>query len=186
MILPIHTYGAEVLRAPTASVEHDSVDLQTLIDDMFETMDGASGIGLAAPQVGHSLRLFVVDLSPLRDDLLADGEIVPEGALVFINPRIVSESGDIVAFEEGCLSIPDLRDEVDRPSRIHIEYQDRELNRMELVADGMTARVIQHEYDHLEGILFTDRLSAFRRKLLRRRLREIAEGNVEADYLLAE
>ena len=185
MILPIYTYGAEVLRAPAIDIEQNSDELQSFIDDMFETMDAAAGIGLAAPQVGRSIRVFIVDLTPLKEDLEEEGATVPDGPLVFINPEI-DESGDITSFEEGCLSIPDLREEVDRPSHVRITFLDRDFKPSELVADGMTARVIQHEFDHLEGILFVDRLSAFRKKLLKRRLREMAEGNVDADYLLAE
>ncbi len=184
MILPIYVYGADVLRRVADPIEADSPEVQQLIDDMLETMDGANGIGLAAPQIGRSLRLFVVDLSPLREDLAADGEIAPEGPMVFINAEMIEEEGDLADFEEGCLSIPDLREEVERPSEIHIRYLDRHFREKELRAAGMTARVIQHEYDHIEGILFVDRISSFRRKLLRRRLREMAQGNVEAEYPL--
>ncbi len=186
MVLPIYTYGAEVLRAPTEAIDGNSESLQQLIDDMLETMEGAAGIGLAAPQVGHSLRLFVVDLSPLKEDLAEEGETVPDGPLVFINPEMVDEFGDDVGYEEGCLSIPDIREEVDRPGDIVIRYLDRDFEERELSASGMTARVIQHEYDHVEGILFVDRISSFRKQLLKRRLREMAQGNVEADYPLAD
>lgn len=185
MVLPIYTYGADVLRATTREVEGDTPELQGLIDDMLETMAGAAGIGLAAPQVGHSLRLFVVDLEPIREDLEAEGETVPDGPVVFINPRLVEETGDVVTMEEGCLSIPDVREDVDRPSGIRVRFLDRAFTERELAVAGMTARVIQHEYDHIEGILFVDRISAFRKQLLRRRLREMAHGAVEADYPLA-
>lgn len=184
MMLPIYVYGADVLREVAAPIEDDSPEVQALIDDMLETMEGAAGIGLAAPQVGRSVRLFVVDLSPLREDLEADGELVPDGPMVFINAEMIEEVGELADFEEGCLSIPDVREEVERPSHIHIRYLDRQFRQQELRAGGMTARVIQHEYDHIEGILFVDRISSFRRKLLRRRLREMAQGNVEADYPL--
>lgn len=186
MVLPIYTYGSEVLRAPTEDILENSDDLQVLIDNMLETMEGAAGIGLAAPQVGRSLRLFVVDLSPLKDDLAEEGEIVPDGPLVFINPEMIDEFGDDVGYEEGCLSIPDIREEVSRPAEIVIRFLDRNFAQQELHVAGMTARVIQHEYDHVEGILFVDHISSFRKQLLKRRLREMAQGNVEADYPLAD
>ena len=180
MILPIYVYGAPILTAVTEEVEADSPAIQTLIDDMIETMHGASGIGLAAPQVGRSERIFVIDLSPLE----MDGEDVPEGPMVFINPQLLEEDGKDEEFEEGCLSIPDIREYVVRPERIRIAYKDREFNDHMLETDGMLARVIQHEYDHLEGILFLDYLSAFKRRLLRRRLRDISMGRIDADYPL--
>lgn len=186
MILPIHTYGADVLRLPAAEVEENSDDLQSFIDDMFDTMDGAAGIGLAAPQVGRSIRVFVVDLTPLADDLAEAGEEPPVGRMVFINPTIVEESEEVARYEEGCLSIPDIREDVYRQISIRVEYLDRNFERQNLSASGMLARVIQHENDHLDGILFVDHLSSFRRNLLRRRLREMAAGNVEADYPLAD
>ncbi len=180
MILPIYVYGAPNLEKETIPVEANTPQLQQLIDDMFETMAGAAGIGLAAPQVGRTERLFVIDLSPMADDKF-DEEI---GPMVFINPEIIEESDYEDEFEEGCLSIPDIREYVSRPERITVRYLDRDFKTQELEADGMLARVIQHEYDHLLGILFVEHLSPFRRRLLRRRLREMAEGRVEADYPL--
>ena len=185
MILPIRVYGDLSLREPTDPVEDDSDELQQLIDDMIETMRGAAGIGLAAPQVGRDERLFVVDLSPLAEELEEEGEEVPEGVLVFINPEITSKPGDECEYEEGCLSIPEIREMVERPASIRVRYLDREFKEQELEAEGMLARVIQHEYDHLEGVLFTDHISAFRRRLLKRRLKAIKEGDVEAEYPLA-
>ncbi len=186
MILPIYVYGAPVLREETQPVETNSEELQTLIDNMIETMHGAAGIGLAAPQVGRTERLFVVDLSPMLEDLEPEERAaLPEQPMALINPEIVWEGEEDVAFEEGCLSIPDLRDEVIRPEQIRIRYQDRQFNTHELTVGSLLARVFQHEYDHLEGILFIDHLSAFRRRLLKRRLREMAQGNVEAEYPLA-
>ena len=180
MILPIYVYGAPILTAGTDPVEADSPALQALIDDMIETMHGASGIGLAAPQVGRRERLFVIDLSPLE----LDEEQIPAQPMVFINPEILEVSDEVDEFEEGCLSIPDIREFVERPIRIHIRYLDRHFMAHELEATGMLARVIQHEYDHLEGILFIDYLSVFKRQMLRRRLRDMARGLVEADYPL--
>ncbi len=185
MILPIHTYGEPVLRQEAIDVEQNTDSLQQLIDDMFETMHGAAGVGLAAPQVGRTERLFVVDLSALQEDPEAGAESVPREPMVFINPEIVWESEEMCEYEEGCLSIPDLRDNVIRPERIRLRYLDRNMQPQELETGDYLARVIQHEYDHLEGILFVDRLSPLRRRLLRRRLRDIARGEVEADYPLA-
>lgn len=182
MVLPIYLYGSDVLREEAEEIQENSDELQALIEDMIETMRGAAGIGLAAPQVGRSLRLFVVDLDPLREDLEADGEDVPPQPMVFINPEIVAESDDAVAFEEGCLSIPDIRYDVDRPSAIEVSFLDRDFNQQVLEADGMLARVIQHEYDHVEGVLFLDYLSSFKRKLLTRRLRDISTGSFDAEY----
>jgi peptide deformylase len=166
-------------------VEENDADLQHLIDDMIETMHAADGIGLAAPQVGRTERVFVIDLGGLRSELIEQGEIIPEQPMVFVNPEIVSESDDEEEFEEGCLSIPDIREFVSRPGSILVRFRDRAWEQNELRASGMLARVIQHEYDHLEGVLFVDRISAFRRRLLRRRLKEMAEGNVSAEYVLA-
>jgi peptide deformylase len=181
MILPIYVYGSEELRQPTVPVTRNTDTLQKLIDDMIQTMHGASGIGLAAPQVGRSERLFVVDLTPIAKDA---EEPLPVGPIVFINPEIVDEGDELVEFEEGCLSIPDLREYVERPTWVRVRYQDRHLEVRELEAHGMLARVIQHEYDHLEGVLFIDLISPFRRRLLNRRLRDMANGVVEADYPL--
>ena len=186
MILPIHVYGDPILREETEPVEADTPGLQALIDDMIETMHGAAGIGLAAPQVGRTERIFVVDLTALQDDLEPEEQAaLPEQPMVFVNPEIVAEGDMLCEFEEGCLSIPDLREIVVRPERIRVAYQDRHLEPHEIEVGGLLARVIQHEFDHLEGILFVDHLSAFRRRLLKRRLREMAQGEVDAEYPLA-
>ncbi|MFT5143609.1 MAG: peptide deformylase [Rhodothermales bacterium] len=185
MILPVHTYGDPILREQTVPVESDSPELQQLIDDMIETMRGAAGIGLAAPQVGRRERIFVVDLGPLVDDDDPESLTWPEQPMVFVNPLVVEETGEEIEFEEGCLSIPDLKEYVARPESIELTFLNRRLEKQTLQATDMLARVIQHEYDHLEGVLFIDRISPFRRRLLRRRLREMAEGEVEAEYPLA-
>lgn len=186
MILPIRVYGDPALRVQTEDVTEDSPELQQLIDDMIETMRGAAGIGLAAPQVGRTERLFIVDLSPLLDEMTPEERAaLPPQPMVFINPDIVWESEADVEFEEGCLSIPDIREIVTRPEQIRIEYLDRHFEPQALDVDALLARVIQHEFDHLEGVLFVDHISAFRRRLLRRRLRDMTKGNVEADYPLA-
>ena len=180
MILPIYAYGAPILTQRTKEVTENSPELQQLIDDMIETMHGASGIGLAAPQVGRSERLFVVDLSPMVDDPEAE-DMKP---MVFINPEIYEESDEDEEYEEGCLSIPDIREYVVRPEGVRIKYQDRNLEKHDIEADGMLARVIQHEFDHLDGVLFLDHISSFKKRMLKRRLKEIAKGNVDADYPL--
>jgi len=185
MILPIHTYGDPVLREQTLKVERDSTGLQELVDSMIETMRGAEGIGLAAPQVGRSERLFVVDLAPYADPEGEEPLVLPPQPMVFINPVIEAESDEECEFEEGCLSIPDLHEIVVRPERIRVSYLDRKFQPHTLEADDILARVIQHEFDHLDGVLFVDRISAFRRRLLQRRLRDMARGEVQADYPLA-
>lgn len=185
MVLPIHVYGDPILRERAQPVTANTPALQQLLDDMVETMQAASGIGLAATQVGHRERVFVVDLTPMREELEAEGETLPPMPMFFINPEIIWTSETLCRFEEGCLSIPDIREIVERPELVRICYLDRRFQPQELEARGMLARVIQHEYDHLEGILFIDRISAFRRQLLRRRLREIARGQVAAEYPLA-
>ena len=190
MVLPIYAYGQSVLRERAAEVEADSPELQALIDDMVETMHAASGVGLAAPQVGRSLRLFVADLSPYADELAeAHGGEVPVWArapLVFINPELALDEGSgEVEMEEGCLSIPDLREAVWRPDGLVVRYLDRHFQPQELPAVGQLARVIQHEADHLDGVLYLDHLSPLRRRLLSRRLKAIARGEVEADYPMA-
>lgn len=184
MILPIYTYGQDILRADTEPVEGPSEALDALVRDMMATMDGAEGIGLAAPQVGRSERLFVVDLSRMLESP-EEAASYPPQPMVFVNPEIVWESDDECDFEEGCLSIPDLRENVRRPAAIRIAYRDARFEPQEIEVDGLLARVIQHEYDHLEGVLFVDRVSAFRRRMLARRLREMAHGRVEADYPLS-
>ena len=184
MVLPIYVYGHDALREETDPVEENTEALQKLIDNMIETMHNAAGIGLAAPQVGRSERLFVVDLTPMADEIAEAGESLPPQPMVVINPEIVEESDDTAEMEEGCLSIPEVREAVTRPERVRMQYLDRRLHEREVRAGGMLARVLQHERDHLDGILFTDYLSSFRKRLLRRPLREMVNGEVEADYPL--
>ena len=184
MILPIYTYGQDVLREETEPVEGPSPTLTTLVADMLETMEGAEGIGLAAPQVGRRERIFVVNLSRMFDTPEEAAQYPPQ-PMVFVNPEVVWESDETCDFEEGCLSIPDLRENVRRPFAVRIAYRDADFTPHEIEVDGLLARVVQHEYDHLEGVLFVDRISPFRRRMLMRRLREMAKGRVEADYPLA-
>ncbi len=178
MVLPIHIYGSPILTEETKVVEENTPELQQLIDSMIETMHGASGIGLAAPQVGRSERLFVIDLSPLAEE----NPDLPQAPMVFINPVIEEESDVEEEFEEGCLSIPDIREFIRRPSAVKMNYLDRHFEPASLEASGMLARVIQHEYDHLDGILFIDYISPFKKRLLRRRLKEMTSGKVSAEY----
>lgn len=181
MILPIRIYGDTVLRAETADVEAPSPLIRQLAADMIETMYGAEGVGLAAPQVGRSERLFVVDITAMIERERDPGRYPPQ-PMVFVNPEIVWESEEETSFEEGCLSIPDVRETVWRPERVRIRYRDLDFAEHEMEAGGILARVIQHEYDHLEGVLFLDHITAFRRRMLQRRLRAMAGGDVSADY----
>lgn len=179
-ILPIVTYDDSVLREQTEPVTENSESLQTLIDDMFETMYNSSGVGLAAPQVGELIQLFVMDADAITDEL----EEVNLGPMVFINPKIIELSGVEVKMEEGCLSIPDVRDDVKRPTNVKIHYLDRNFNQQESEFSGWISRIIQHENDHLNGILFLDYLSAFKRRLHRSSLKKIDKGDIETDYPL--
>ncbi|MDX1420450.1 MAG: peptide deformylase [Rubricoccaceae bacterium] len=187
MILPIYTLGQPILRERTDPIEADSPELQQLIDDMIETMHHAEGIGLAAPQVGRSERLFVADFASARDDLReAHGGVLPwwaEAPVAFLNPEIVEADDETACeFEEGCLSIPGLSEYVTRPDRLRIRFLDRDFQAHELDAEDVLSRVFQHELDHLDGVLFVDHLSPLRRRLLRRRLQAMVDGEVEADY----
>ena len=176
MIYPIVLYGDPVLRRKGDTIEKDSFDLNALTADMFETMYQASGVGLAAPQIGKSIRLFVIDSTPMEDNA-EDGK-----KMVFINPEILEESGDEWAFEEGCLSLPGIREDVNRQAKVKIRYADENWEMHEREFDGLVARIIQHEYDHIEGVLFTDHVSPFKKRLLKTKLTNISKGKVDADY----
>ena len=185
MVLPIRAYGDPVLKKVAADIQPGHPGLEQLIEDMFETMYAANGVGLAAPQVGQSIRLFVVDASPFAED--EDGKPTEDAHLkdfkkVFINPYIVEEEGEEWGFEEGCLSIPGIREEVERLPRIVLQYQDEEFRDHEEEFDGYAARVIQHEHDHLDGILFTDHLTPLRKRMLKGKLRDISLGKTDAKY----
>lgn len=184
MVLPIYLYGHDALRQEAVPVEENSDELQALIDNMIETMRNAAGIGLAAPQVGRSERLFVIDVTAMAAEMEEDGEPVPPQPMVLINPEIVAEGETSTDMEEGCLSIPEVREVVTRPERVRMRYRDRNFEEQEIEAGSILARVLQHELDHLDGVLFTDYLSSFRKRLLRRSLRQMTEGDVEADYPL--
>jgi peptide deformylase len=178
MIYPIVVYGHQALRKVAEDVDQDYPGLDQLIKDMYETMYYAEGVGLASPQIGKSIRLFVIDGKPLADDepSLADFK------KTFINAHIEEKSGELQPMTEGCLSIPNLREEVNREARIRITYYDENWEFHDEVYDGFKARIIQHEYDHLDGILFTDKVSPLRRRLLKGKLNAISKGKFEADY----
>ena len=179
MIYPIVAYGHPVLKKSAQDIVKDEIDVRQLAEDMFETMHHASGIGLAAPQIGKSLRMFIADAAPLEDEKIGDWK------QVFINPEILEETGDDWAFEEGCLSIPNIREDVIRPEKLKIQYFDENWEEHTEEFDGMQARIIQHEYDHIEGILFTDHLSAFKKRLLKSKLTNISKGIVKVDYRMS-
>lgn len=178
MILPIVAYGDKILKKVAHDIDPNNKDLKKLIVDMFETMYQAKGVGLAAPQVGKSVRLFIVDTHSFEED---DKKFTGTKK-AFINPIIVEEHGEKWNFNEGCLSIPGIREDVSRQPDIVIEYYDEDFNLVEETYTGLNARVIQHEYDHIEGILFTDKINPLKRNLLKNKLNNIAKGNVKVDY----
>ena len=176
MIYPIVAYGDPVLRKVGATVEKDYPQLKELIENMFETMYESHGVGLAAPQIGKAINLFIIDSSRFED------EKYPNVKKVFINAEILEETGDKWDFEEGCLSIPHIRENVKRHETLRIRYQDENFETHEETYDGIVARVIQHEYDHVKGIMFVDRLSALQKRLLKNKLINISKGGVRVDY----
>lgn len=184
MILPIRAYGDTVLRKKCHDISPEYPELKSLIENMFETMDSAHGIGLAAPQIGLDIRLFIVDVSPLAED--EDYEDIADELKnfkkVFINAKILEESGNEWKFNEGCLSIPEIREDVSRKETILIEYFDENFVKHTDTFSDIRARVIQHEYDHIEGILFTDHLSALKKKILKGKLTKISQGDVAHNY----
>ena len=186
MILPILSYGAKVLRKECEDFD-ENTPLENLISDMYDTMYAASGVGLAGPQIGIGKRIFIVDGSPFAES--EDGEQVDDELLalkgfkkVFINPIIEEESGDLWPFTEGCLSIPGIREDVERKSNIKISYFNENWQYMKESYQGISARIIQHEYDHIEGILFTDHLKPLKKRLLKGKLDDISKGKVEVNY----
>lgn len=178
MKLPIIAYGDPILRQKAKEIDEDYPELNTLIDNMFETMYAASGVGIAAPQIGKSIRLFVIDASPYEED----EPQLKDFKKVFINPIIIQEEGEKWSSSEGCLSIPDIREDVSRLSKLTINYLDQNWEEHEETYDGLAARIIQHEYDHIEGKLFTDHLTPLRKALLKSKLDAIAKGRVNVDY----
>ncbi|MBI1224470.1 MAG: peptide deformylase [Bacteroidetes bacterium] len=189
MILPIYAYGQPVLKKVAEEITPDYPELKKLIEDMWETMYQADGVGIAAPQVGYGIRLFVIDTHPHEDE---EGEEKKEKEplkyvpmkKVFINAQKLEETGDEWSFEEGCLSIPDIRGDVDRPAFIRLRYLDENFVEHEETFDGLNARVVQHEYDHTEGVLFTEKLKPIKKQLIKRKLDKIRLGQCKADYKL--
>lgn len=185
MILPIVAYGDTVLRKKGKDISKDYPNLRSLIDNMYETMYAALGVGLAAPQIGLPIRLFIVDTEPFSEDEAFNEEeqkILKEFKQTFINPKIIKEEGDEWAFTEGCLSIPDIREDVFRQPKIKIEFFDENFDKHIQEYDGLIARVIQHEYDHIEGVLFTDKISSLKKRLIKGKLINISKGKIKVDY----
>lgn len=185
MILPIVAYGDPVLRKVGVEIDKDYPELEKLIANMKETMYNAHGVGLAAPQIGKAIRLFLVDASPFADDEELEEEerkFLADFNHVFINPKILKEEGDEWPFNEGCLSIPDVREDVFRQEQITIEYQDEKFETHTMTLNGLAARVFQHEYDHIEGILFTDKLSSLKKRLIKKKLENISKGKINPEY----
>ena len=178
MILPISIYGNPILRYKCQPIDGNYPNLIDLIDNMFETMSNASGIGISAPQVGLSIRLFLIDLTPYHEE----DPSIPKIKKVFINPNIINESGQDVNHNEGCLSIPGVREDVSRKSKIKVSYFDDKFNSYNEDIDGVYARVFQHEYDHLNGILFIDHLSPLQKNILNKKLTRIQKGKFEELY----
>ena len=178
MILPVVAFGNPVLKKQAEDIGQDYPGLGKLIEDMFETMYAAAGVGLAAPQINRAIRLFVVDATPFaEDEPKADGF-----RKVFINARILERSGEPVRFEEGCLSFPGIHEEIERPSTIRIQYLDENFQAHDEVYDSILARIIQHEYDHIEGILMVDHMSNLKKIVLKRKLKELSAGLVSVKY----
>ena len=185
MILPIVGYGDPVLRKKCEEIPQDYPELKKVIADMYETMYNAYGVGLAAPQVGLPIRIFIVDTEAFSDDeelSKEEQELLANFSKTIINPTILKEEGEEWGFNEGCLSIPEVREDVYRQEKITIEYYDEDFNKHTDVYDGMIARVIQHEYDHIEGILFTDKISSLKKRLIQKKLQNIMEGKTRPDY----
>lgn len=180
MILPIVAFGSPILRRRCVDISSDYSELDTLLDNMWETMYNASGVGIAAPQINKSIRLFLIDTTPFfEDEDKKEEEIVKK---VFINARITEELGDEWVFNEGCLSIPDVREDITRKSSITIEYLDENFKMHVESYSGLTARVIQHEYDHINGVLFTDKISMLRKRMIKGKLIDISKGKVTVSY----
>jgi len=185
MILPIVAYGDPVLRKVGKKIDKEYPNLEALIENMTETMHNAKGVGLAAPQVGKSVRLFIIDASPFEENEELDEDertFLKDFKGVFINPQIINEDGGEWAFNEGCLSIPNINEDIFREERIDIEYLDENFKVHKKTLDGLAARIFQHEYDHIEGVLFTDKLSTLKKRLLKKKLANISKGNIDVAY----
>lgn len=185
MILPIVAYGDPVLKKIAKDITSEYPELDTFLENMWETMYNAHGVGLAAPQVGRSIRIFLVDASPFANDEDQSPEeqkVLKNFKKTFINPVIIEETGEEWAFNEGCLSIPDIREDVYRKENVTIQYLDENFESHTETYSGLAARVIQHEYDHIEGVLFTDKLSSLKKRIIKGKLNNISKGKINADY----
>lgn len=178
MVLPIYAYGYPLLKKKGSEIDHDYDQLQNLIEDMWETMYNANGVGLAAPQVGLSIRLFIIDTIQIEKE----GKDHIGMKRVFINPTMISEAGDVWSYEEGCLSIPNITGEVERQKEIQLNYLDEEFIQHIETFNGLNARVIQHEYDHIEGKLFIEKLNPLKKRIIQKKLENIKKGKIETDY----
>lgn len=178
MILPVFAFGQPVLKKRAIDINKDYEGLESLISNMWETMYAAHGVGIAAPQIGVSVRLFIIDSIQIMEE-----EKKTEGIKkVFINAKIIEESGELWSYEEGCLSIPNIRGDVERQQKVRIQYLDENFDKHDEIYEGINARVIQHEYDHIEGVLFVEKLKPLKKKLIQRKLNDIKTGKATADY----
>ena len=178
MILPVFAFGQPVLKKKAIDINSDYDGLENLISNMWETMYAAHGVGIAAPQIGASIRLFVIDsIQIMEEDKKAEGI-----KKVFINAKIIEETGELWSYEEGCLSIPNIRGDVERNQKVRVQYLDENFKMHDEIYEGINARVIQHEYDHIEGVLFIEKLKPLKKKLIQRKLNDIKTGKATADY----
>lgn len=185
MILPIVAYGASILRKVATEIDPDYTDLSALIESMWETMYASNGVGLAAPQINRSIRLFVMDSAQMFANMEPEDESYPDAPgikKVFINPKVIAMGGAEWSYNEGCLSIPKIREDVLRTQTVTLQYMDEEFTQHTETFDGITARIIMHEYDHIEGKLFIDYIKPLRKKMLQGKLNDIAKGKVRVDY----
>lgn len=180
MILPIYAYGQPVLKKVAKPIDKDYPDLEKLLENMWETMYAANGVGLAAPQIGKAIRIFLIDSAEMQDEGEEDKGIKQ----AFINAQVIEEDGKLWEYDEGCLSIPDISGAVERLSTLTIRYEDENFVEHEKTFTGVNARVIQHEYDHIEGKLFTEKLKPLKKKMIKRKLEKIKKGDVKAKYLM--
>ncbi len=182
MILPILSYGNSLLRNKCSDIDSSYPNLKKLINDMWDTMYNAEGVGLAAPQVGKQIRLFIIDASPFFDKKEVSSYELENMKRIFINPKITYSNSKMCSFNEGCLSIPEIREDIERNESIIIEFYDEKFNLLSLSFNGILARVILHEFDHIEGVLFTDKISKFKRNLIQKKLDKISRGQFDINY----
>ena len=185
MIRPIVAYGNPILNQPSSKVDIENEDISNLIVDLWETMHNANGVGLAAPQIGVLKQIFITDFDYFKEEESFNKSEIEKFKQVFINPKITDEYGENFLFSEGCLSIPDILEELSRKNTVKIEFLDEKFNSIKITCSGVIARVIQHEYDHLKGILFTDRISSLRKRELKGKLDIISAGDFEPNYKMS-